>query len=70
MTIAEMNKSQVDQMGRGHRNKVLVEIVRSSIPALIARAPRDKKINPEEIAKDAIAVARVAVRELMIERIL
>lgn len=68
MTDLEMRKNSVDQMAKGIRGKVMTDLAAAALPGLIAR--HKGSIDIDELAKDAVAIAKATARELMLQRIL
>lgn len=59
----------VDQMAQGLRHQVMANLAAAALPGLIARHD-DSDIDINELAKDAVAIAKATARELMLQRIL
>lgn len=68
--MSDLNmKKQIDQNASGLRNKAIKELVAAALPGLIARHPAGP-VDIDQLASDAVAIAKVTVRELMLQRLI
>jgi hypothetical protein len=62
-------KRQIDENAKGYRNKAVKEMVAAALPGLIVRHQAGQ-LDAAQIAKDAVAIAKLTIREMMLEKLL